>query len=378
MASLLAGLFCHKPAPAQSAPQVAVPVPVYHRFGATVADSMTIRTSTFETQLRYLATHGYTVIPLHLLVGYLNGRRASLPPRAVVITVDDGHRSVQQEMLPLVLRYRIPVTLFIYPSAISDASYALTWQELQQMQASGWFDFESPTFWHPNFKQERRRLAPEAYRKLVRQQLLESRRRLRQLVGGDVTLLAWPYGIVDEELMRAAAGYVAAFTLAAHPASRAPLALPRYLIGDTCGASQFAQLLEQVQHPSPPSCRTSPIRPSTAGPWARRKCRRRSTAPRPLRRTAGCSGIHGTNIRATACNTRAKIAYRKRGRQRPRASETGKPRKQRRSLQQIHEDLKELGYGGAYDRVAAFARRWKAGQSDRDNLASKPTIAGII
>jgi hypothetical protein len=152
-------------------------------------------------------------------------------------------------MLPLVLRYRIPVTLFIYPSAISNASYALTWQELQQMQVSGWFDIESHTFWHPNFKQERRRLAPEAYRKLVRQQLVESRQRLRQLVGGDVTLLAWPDGIVDEELMRADAGYVAAFTLAAHPASRAPLALPRYLIGDTCGASQFAQLLEQVQQP---------------------------------------------------------------------------------------------------------------------------------
>jgi hypothetical protein len=45
-------------------------------------------------------------------------------------------------------------------------------------------------------------------------------------------------------------------------------------------------------------------------------------------------------------------------------AEAGKPRKQRRNLKQIHEDLKELGYDGSYDRVAAFARQWKAGQAE--------------
>ena len=29
-------------------------------------------------------------------------------------------------------------------------------------------------------------------------------------------------------------------------------------------------------------------------------------------------------------------------------------------MQQIHGDLKELDYAGSYDRVAAFARQWKA------------------
>ena len=58
-------------------------------------------------------------------------------------------------------------------------------------------------------------------------------------------------------------------------------------------------------------------------------------------------------------------------------AETVKPRKQRRNLKQIHEDLKELGYEGSYDRVAAFARQWKAGQSDRVNSASKRTNAII-
>jgi signal-transduction protein with cAMP-binding, CBS, and nucleotidyltransferase domain len=42
-------------------------------------------------------------------------------------------------------------------------------------------------------------------------------------------------------------------------------------------------------------------------------------------------------------------------------------------LKQIHEDLKELGYEGSYDRVAAFARQWKAGQTEWVNSASKRT-----
>jgi DNA-binding IclR family transcriptional regulator len=48
-------------------------------------------------------------------------------------------------------------------------------------------------------------------------------------------------------------------------------------------------------------------------------------------------------------------------------------RKQRRTLKQIHEDLRELGFEGSYDRVAAFARVWREGQTERVNPSSKRT-----
>src|SRR4051794_32118443 len=44
----------------------------------------------FVAQLDYLQTNGYHVIPLSDLVDYLAGRVDVLPPRAVVITFDDG------------------------------------------------------------------------------------------------------------------------------------------------------------------------------------------------------------------------------------------------------------------------------------------------
>ncbi len=58
-------------------------------------------------------------------------------------------------------------------------------------------------------------------------------------------------------------------------------------------------------------------------------------------------------------------------------AEASRPRKQRRNLKQLHLELKELGYEGSYDRVAAFARQWKAGQFDWVNSASKRTIKRI-
>jgi transposase len=40
--------------------------------------------------------------------------------------------------------------------------------------------------------------------------------------------------------------------------------------------------------------------------------------------------------------------------------EAGRSRKQKRTIKQLHADLVALGYDGSYNRVAAFAREWKA------------------
>jgi hypothetical protein len=40
--------------------------------------------------------------------------------------------------------------------------------------------------------------------------------------------------------------------------------------------------------------------------------------------------------------------------------EAGKSRKQKHTIKRLHADLSALGYEGSYNRVAAFARDWKA------------------
>lgn len=240
-------LFCTASARADA--PVNVPVLCYHRLGPTVADSMTVTTPVFEAQLQYLHDNGYTVIPLRALVDYRLGKAPAPPPRSVVITFDDGHRSVYEAALPLIRKYRVPVTLFIYPSAISNshAPYAMSWEQLGELVATGLFDVQSHTYWHPNFKQEKKRLTAAEYDKVVATQLAKSRAVLEKRFPGKVDLLAWPFGIYDDDLLQRAqdAGYTAAFTIdgrAARDQDRL-LALPRFLMNNAQQGKVFAQIV---------------------------------------------------------------------------------------------------------------------------------------
>ena len=227
--------------------QFRAPILVYHRFGFAAADSMTVTNSLFESQLKYLRDNGYQIIPLRQLVDHRMKGVPTLPRRAVVITADDGHRSVHTHMLPIVRQYQFPVTLFVYPSTISNADYALTWEQLAALKESGLFDIHSHSYWHPNFRQEKRRLRPGEYDKFVRMQLVKSRQVLETKLGGKVDLLAWPFGIFDDELISKAAeaGYVGGFTLEGrHVTPRDPvMALPRYLITQAVDLKVFSNVI---------------------------------------------------------------------------------------------------------------------------------------
>ncbi len=245
---LLAVVFCSQAASA--ADEVGVPVILYHRLGPTVADSMTTKISVFEAQMQWLKDNGYTVIPMRNLVNYLLGQGPAPAPKSVVLCADDGHKSVYTEMYPVIKKYNYPVTLFIYPSCISNkfAPYAMTWEQLAELQKTGLFDIQSHTFWHPNFKKEKKKLSPEAYQKLVDTQLVKSKAVLEKKTGTKVDMLAWPYGIYDPELEKdaAKAGYVVAFSIDRRLDGKSEpiMAEPRYLMANGDGVKGFAAIVE--------------------------------------------------------------------------------------------------------------------------------------
>jgi len=195
---------------------------------------MTVTTAAFETQLKYLCTNGYVVISLRQLVDYRLGKGSPPPPKSVVLTADDGHKSVYTDMFPLLKKYRVPAALFIYPSAISNATYAVTWAQLKEMKGSGFIDVQSHTFWHPNFKKDQERLQPSEYEHFVETQLKKSKEKLEREFDIKVDMLAWPFGIYNDHLIDKAlkAGYVATFTMERHHvcATDPSRSLPRYLM----------------------------------------------------------------------------------------------------------------------------------------------------
>ncbi len=229
------------------APGWSVPILVYHRFEPDAPGLTAIPPSLFAEQLEWLKTHDIAVLPLQTLVAAL--KRGTPPGQpAVVLTADDGHRSVYNEMYPLLQKYNVHATLFIYPSAISNSEEALTWEQLEEMVKSGLVDVQSHTYWHPNFNVEKRRLDPAAYKEFVNSQLTRSKERLEAHLGTTVDLLAWPFGLHDSELEEAAKmhGYVAAFSIERKPirAGENPFALPRFQVTSADHGSRFEALID--------------------------------------------------------------------------------------------------------------------------------------
>ena len=138
------------------------------------------------------------------------------------------------------------MTLFIYPSAISNAPYALTWPELTEMAASGLVDIQSHTYWHPNFRQEKARRSQADYRAVRGHAAVAFEagdRGACRSAGGHA-------GVAICHSRRRAgtgggrAGYVAAFILGNRAArSDDMLALPRFWISDSDRAGRLSAAL---------------------------------------------------------------------------------------------------------------------------------------
>lgn len=231
-----------------SPPDIQIPILLYHRFGPAVTDNMTVTTDVFESHLRYLKHKGYTVISLHQLVDYYVNKTRPLPFRCVVIVADDGHRSVYTYMLPLVKKYNIPVTLFIYPSAISNASYAMTWDQLRELKKTGLFEIQSHSYWHPNFKKEKKKLIQAEYDKFADMQFRKAKEKLEKELNVKIDMLAWPFGIYDDDLIIKAkqAGYAAGFTIERRHATAHDniMTMPRYLMTNNDKGRTFENLIK--------------------------------------------------------------------------------------------------------------------------------------
>lgn len=174
--------------------------------------------------------------------------------RTLVVTFDDGYRSVVEEAKPILDRFELPGTLFV-PSSWPDRDEpmvwpgidqwvgtefepqlrCLGWDELRGLSADGW-EIGSHTVTHP--------VLPEVDDVRLAEELRRSRATLEEQLGRACRSLAYPYGQVDDrvEEATAAAGYTTACTI---PRVRGlvrdagPLLWPRTPIHRVDGARRF-------------------------------------------------------------------------------------------------------------------------------------------
>lgn len=177
----------------------AVPVLTYHHFAKDCRSPYCIPTAVFDQQMRYLKEHGYRVISLGQVLGFMQYRQA-LPKKSVVIAIDDGNKSAYEIASPLLKKYGYTATLFIYTDFVDVSSGAITWSQLREMKAAG-FEIGSHTKSHSDLTKQREGEGDLAYRARVKSELLDSKRLLDKKLSQDTIYLAFPYGRYNERVL---------------------------------------------------------------------------------------------------------------------------------------------------------------------------------
>ncbi|MBU4228459.1 polysaccharide deacetylase family protein [bacterium] len=174
------------------AEEITIPILTYHNFTKDEGSSYQINIVEFEKQMDYLAVHNYSVISLsELLTGLRDGQ---LPPKPIVITIDDGFKSTYTLAYPILKKYNFPATLLIYTDFIEKNSSSLTWEEIREMTKNN-IEIGSHTLSHCNLLRYKENESYDSYISRIKKEIFLSKEILESKIGSKVKFFAYPYGI---------------------------------------------------------------------------------------------------------------------------------------------------------------------------------------
>jgi peptidoglycan/xylan/chitin deacetylase (PgdA/CDA1 family) len=206
-----------------------IPVLTYHRFAQDCDSPLCMPATTFERQMKYLKDNGYHAITAEQLLAFLEYRQR-VPEKSVFITMDDGYRSVYELAYPILRKYGFTATLFIYTSFVGASRMAVTWEQLKEMQRSG-FTIGSHSVYHSDLSRPKEGETEREYLARITEELYGSKKIIDQHLGQNTYFFAYPFGYYDQRSIQTAreAGYKIAMSVkrGGNPFDANPLTLKR-------------------------------------------------------------------------------------------------------------------------------------------------------
>jgi biofilm PGA synthesis lipoprotein PgaB len=229
--------------------------------------SDTVTTKTFVQFLDWLKGTGWEAISLDDVSAAARGLRR-LPDKAILLTFDDGYRSLYTRVFPLLKAYRYPAVASLVGSWMEDGgdgtvlygdkkvprSNFVSWAEALEMQASGLVEFASHSYdMHRGVRANPQgNMTPAAvtwqydprtrtyeddaqHLARIRADLIHSRTLMEANLGRPPRVIVWPYGRRTELALQAAKelGFAFSMNLDPEPAFTSNLdAIPRYYPSD--------------------------------------------------------------------------------------------------------------------------------------------------
>ena len=149
----------------------------------------------FENGMAQLHNRSYRTLNLVELTDYVR-RGVPFPDNSVVITFDDGYRSVYEQAFPVLQSYGMTATVFLtvgktkkkrLPSM--EGRSMLSWHEIKEMHRAG-IAFGAHTLTHPDLT----RLPAE----LLEAEVVGGKKVIEDALGCRVDTFAYPFGRYDE------------------------------------------------------------------------------------------------------------------------------------------------------------------------------------
>ncbi|MBU9360369.1 poly-beta-1,6-N-acetyl-D-glucosamine N-deacetylase PgaB [Burkholderia multivorans] len=198
---------------------------------STMVDPFAVDTGTLTAIFSWLETNNYHPITVKQIEASRHGGKP-LPPRAVLLTFDDGYRSHYTKVLPLLERFRYPAVMGIVtswidappdvPIKISDKvsvprDYFMSWDDVRKLGSSDLIELachthnlhhgaianpqgnELPaTTSHLYLPDEKRYETDEEFHARVRNDLQTCIRQVRERTGITIRSMVWPYGAENQ------------------------------------------------------------------------------------------------------------------------------------------------------------------------------------
>ncbi len=167
---------------------------LYHRVGASDRE-IDIPVETFTRQLRMLADEGSVISLADAAAGRSGG---------VVLTFDDGFADFHRTVVPLLVRFELPATLYLATGLVQgerDAppnGEALTWPQLEEAVTTGLVNVGSHTHGHVDLSH-----APAS---VIEDEMRRSKDLIEQRLGVPCPDFAYPWAVGSDEADRVARG----------------------------------------------------------------------------------------------------------------------------------------------------------------------------
>jgi peptidoglycan/xylan/chitin deacetylase (PgdA/CDA1 family) len=189
---------------ARSAAPDRVNVLCYHTFsGTNKIEDFNVRD--FGGQLDSLLALGYHFITFsEFTADTLHGTHNLL------LTIDDGHKSVRAAYDSVMRPRGIRPVLFVYPGIISSRHFALTWDDLTYLRDQG-CTIGSHGYFHEFIDEKHFRIDSAK----VLREIDESKKLLEEKLKIGITTISYPFGVYSTETIELVrrAGYQTSFTI---------------------------------------------------------------------------------------------------------------------------------------------------------------------